>query len=767
MKRIVPIVILTFSITILHAQNVTFNWAKQIGAPASQTVGNSVTADAAGNVYTTGFSNATMFISKFDANGNVAWTKQFGGTGGTANGCSITTDANGDVYTIGTFSLTVDFDPGPGVFNLTTGGSTFILKLDANGNFVWVKQVEIGTLIGRGFLIAVDAADNVYTTGTFFGTVDFDPGPGLFDLSSILRSAYVSKLDATGNFVWAKQITGAGDTDEASSFAIALDDSGNIYTTGSFIGTVDFDPGAGSDILSANTENAFISKLDASGNFIWARQMGGTGTNEGLSIALDSMGGVYTTGYFTGTVDFDPGAGVFNLSAAGNDDIFISKLDAAGNFSWAKKMGGSAADEGFSIRADASGNNYTTGYFTDTLDFDMGTCLPKIVSTGGRDIFISKSDATGNFLWTKQIGGSGTDQGFSIAVSAPQNIYTTGYFSGAVDFDPGIGVYNLNSGGPYDFFLQKMSPCANSTTSNVSVSTCHAYTLNCHTYTSSGVYTQFLTNAAGCDSIVTLNVTFTNTHSTTQVDVTACGSYSWNGQTYTSSGTYQDTLTAIDGCDSIISLQLVVKDVAFATINKTICQGQSYLGYTNGGIYEDTLTAADGCDSIRTLHLTVLQHPLPDLGADRNLCPGDTAILYPGKFGTYLWQDGSTQSHLTVAQPGLYSVTVTDSCESASARVLMTGGSCEIYFPSAFTPNKDGINDVFRILNAPSLSNYDLTLYNRWGQKIFETNDYKKGWDGSVNGQSSEAGVYAWFCRFKKAGSSPLVEMKGTVMLIR
>ncbi len=312
-----------------------------------------------------------------------------------------------------------------------------------------------------------------------------------------------------------------------------------------------------------------------------------------------------------------------------------------------------------------------------------------------------------------------------------------------------------------------MSPCANSTSSIVSVSTCHAYTSNCHTYTSSGVYTQFLTNAAGCDSVVTLNVTFTNTRSTTNVNVTACDSYFWNKQTYTSSGTYRDTLTAIDGCDSIVSLQLIIKSPASATINKTICQGQSYLGYTNGGIYEDTLIAINGCDSIRTLQLTVLQHPVPDLGGDKNLCSGDTTILYPGKFDTYLWQDGSTQSHLTVIQPGPYSVTVTDSCGSASAQVLITGSTCEIYFPSAFTPNKDGLNDVFRILNAPNLSNFDLTVYNRWGQKIFETNDYKKGWDGSVKGQSCEAGVYAWFCKFKKAGSSPFIEMKGTVMLIR
>lgn len=767
MKRIIFILLITLATTQIHAQNVKFNWVKQIGAAAAQTVGNSITTDTSGNVYTTGFSNASMFISKFNAAGNLIWERQIGSTAGSADGCSITVDASGNVYTIGTFSGTVDFDPGPGVFNLTTTGSTFIYKLDAAGNFVWAKKIEIGNLIARGFLIAVDASENVYTTGTFFGTVDFDPGPGTFNLSSILRSVYVSKLDAGGNFIWARQMGGVGNTDEATSYSMAADASGNIYTTGSFIGTVDFDPGAGIYNLSCSSENIFVSKLDADGNFIWAKQMGATGNGEGFSIAVDDLGNVYTTGYFTGTIDFDPGAGVFNLSSAGNEDIFVCKLDANGNFIWARQKGGKGADQGYSIVVDASGNLYVTGYFNNTVDFDPGACMFNLTSAGDRDIFIFKLDDAGNFVWAKQIGGTGADIGFSIAADARGNVYTTGYFTGTVDFDPGTGVYNLSSFGAYDFFVHKLSPCTNSTSSTIIVSTCRAYALNCRTYTSSGVYTQILTNVAGCDSIVTLDLTITHTSSTVAAAAVACNSYLWNGQTYTTSGTYNDTLIAADGCDSIVTLQLTIKATSSTNIVKTICGGQSYLGYTNSGTYVDTLVATNGCDSLRTLQLSVQEKTVPDLGADKNLCSGDTLILYPGKFNTYLWQDGSTQSHFTATQPGLYSVVVTDNCSSARDEIILTQNTCLIYFPTSFTPNNDGINDVFRILDATNLNDYTLTIYNRWGQKIFETTDYTKGWDGSVNGQLAETGVYVWFCKFKKSNSSQNIEMKGTILLIR
>src|ERR1035437_9575750 len=132
-------------------------------------------------------------------------------------------------------------------------------------------------------------------------------------------------------------------------------------------------------------------------NFLWAKSMGGTGNDIGYSIALDASGNVYTTGYFYGTVDFDPGAGTFNLTSAGNYALFISKLDASGNFVWAKQIGGTSSGAlGQFISLDASGNIYTTGCFFGTVDFDPGAGTSNLTSSSTNDIFVSKLDASGN-----------------------------------------------------------------------------------------------------------------------------------------------------------------------------------------------------------------------------------------------------------------------------------------------------------------------------------------------------------------------------------
>ena len=136
------------------------------------------------------------------------------------------------------------------------------------------------------------------------------------------------------NFAWVKQV---GSADYEYAYDIAVDAAGNTYATGSFEGTVDFDPGPGITNLVSGTSNAtFISKLDASGNLVWAKQFEVTGFSSAQAIVLDNDGNIYTTGKFTGLIDFDPGPGVFNSSASSNDKIFVTKLNAAGNFVWAK-----------------------------------------------------------------------------------------------------------------------------------------------------------------------------------------------------------------------------------------------------------------------------------------------------------------------------------------------------------------------------------------------------------------------------------------------
>jgi hypothetical protein len=125
---------------------------------------------------------------------------------------------------------------------------------------------------------------------------------------------------------------------------------------------------------------------------------GGAGTDWGFSIAVDSSGNVYTTGYFQGTVDFDPGAGTSNLTSAGGADVFVSKLDSSGALVWAKSFGGASADRGQSIAVDSSGNVYTIGYFAGTVDFDPGTGTSNLTSAGSGDVFVLKLTSSGEAL---------------------------------------------------------------------------------------------------------------------------------------------------------------------------------------------------------------------------------------------------------------------------------------------------------------------------------------------------------------------------------
>jgi len=331
--------------------------------------------------------------------------------------------------------------------------------------FEWAKSVG-GISSDRAKSITTDNSGNVYTIGDFKGTVDFDPGPGTFNLTNSLGyGTFILKLDANGNFLWAKQIEGIN----VYGNSITTDNSGNVYATGSFFYTVDFDPGPGTNNLISNgNKDIYILKLDSGGNFLWVKQIGEAGDEEGQCITRDNSGNLYITGRFTETVDFDPGTGTANLNSNGIYDIFILKLDANGNFLWAKNPAGVDNDMGYSITTDNSGNVYATGRFKETVDFDPGPGTFNLNSNGSYDAFILKLDANGNFLWAKSIGGAEYEESKSITTDANGNVYTTGDFQGTVDFDPGPGTFNItsyynSSQNQYslDGFIQKLDASGN------------------------------------------------------------------------------------------------------------------------------------------------------------------------------------------------------------------------------------------------------------------------------------------------------------------
>ncbi|HZG01336.1 MAG TPA: SBBP repeat-containing protein, partial [Chitinophagales bacterium] len=451
-------------------------------------VGKAIAVDASGNIYTTGYFTATgdfdpgagvfnltaegtsptsrdIFISKVDPAGNFIWAKRIGGIAGPdiANGMCI--DNSDNLYLTGYFQGTVDFDPGTGVFNVDAVGTEdiFVCKLDSSGNLVWVKTMGgVGTTgndISHGNAIAIDSSANVYVTGYFGSTVDFDPNGGVFNLtSSSAQNVFISKLNSDGDFIWARQIEGAG---YGNGNDIALDAAGNVYTTGNFYGIADFNPGTSVSNLNGGAYwDVFISKLDASGNYVWARQFTGATSNDfGFSIDVDAVGNVYTTGRFAATVDFNPGGSTYDLTASGTNDIFVSKLNAAGNFSWARQLGGTSIDGGNAIAVD-SVSVYTTGYFSNTADFDPGPGTFDLTGGTASDIFLTKWDSAANFVWAGNMGSTYSDVGYNVVMDKAGGVYTTGHFEFTADFDPGPGVYNLstpNGAGSGAVFLQKVS----------------------------------------------------------------------------------------------------------------------------------------------------------------------------------------------------------------------------------------------------------------------------------------------------------------------
>ncbi len=390
-------------------------------------------------------------------------------------------DNLGNVYITGVFFGTVDFDPGAGVASITPspyGSNAYIAKYDINGNYQWAINIPIATSYGNNS-IAIDASANIYITGYFAGaSVDFNPAAGVTALASASGSndIYIAKYDINGNLIWAKGIGSTGD-DRGNEIIIA---AGDILLTGNFNGTVDFDPGAGtSNLTSLGSGDIYIAKYNASGNFIWANQIGGSGTDDVRDIATDNSGNIFITGNFESTADFDPGAGTADLISAGWGDIFIAKYNSSGNYQWAKNIGASGYDCGTAISIDTANNLMITGTYNSTVDFDPGAGVVNYTAALGAGSYIGKFDTNGNYVWVKPLPLNTSN--IDIIADDCNNIFISGSYSNiyavSIDMDPGAGTASLSVPGslppPYYNIFAKYDGDGNYLWANVFGRTCY------------------------------------------------------------------------------------------------------------------------------------------------------------------------------------------------------------------------------------------------------------------------------------------------------
>lgn len=392
---------------------------------------------------------------------NAALAFRFGGSG-SEEIADLASDSQGNAYVAGTFSDTPDFDPGVGISSIASLGSTdgFLAKYSPTGNLLFVSRLG-GTAAETVTALARDASGNLYLGGNFSGSTDFDPGPGLVVLNSLGgQDGYVAKYSASGDLIWVRRFGGTG-LDEVSD--VAVDVAGNVYAGGTFSGQANASPAGGPTIIAdGSAADGFILALDPSGSVRWALPVGGAQDDAVLAIAVTSTGAVTAAGTFLGSADFARNTAPIRLAAQGGADLFLATYTGAGFLAWVRDIGGTNADgmPAGGLTVDGQDGAVLLGNFAGSADFDPGPGIATRSSVSASDLFLARYDSNGNFSSVLTVGGTGSIAGMRTVTDADGSALVTGFFSGAIDFDPGAGTTSLSSlgqSGATDVFTARYS----------------------------------------------------------------------------------------------------------------------------------------------------------------------------------------------------------------------------------------------------------------------------------------------------------------------
>jgi hypothetical protein len=614
-------------------------------------------------------SPGTGRIIKFDNNGNIIWNSFIGGYP------KSIVRQTGYIWVTGSFQGTKDFDPSP---------STAVNKTAVGGNDIFMLMLGINT----------GAYTNVFCIG----------GLGNDDGMSIFRDNSISNID--GNIY----ITG--------SFSFTFDF--NYVPLNSQVKNLTSNGMSDIFIMKISHNN---------NKFLWAISMGGTQNDIGQDISVDNSGNIYSIGSFQNTVDFNPGTGITNITSVGSTDIYINKVDANGNLIWVKKSGSSTNDEGLSIINDNSGNIYSTGYYSGIADFDPNASTYNLISSGSSlDIFLWKLDNNGNLIWVNSYGGTGEDKGLCVTTDNTGSPYNVGYFSSIADFDPRVSVLNLTSNGAKDIYFQVSSGTiptitasgatsicpgesvtltSSSTTGNIwsngstsksiTVNTAGSYSVSNSSGTcsvSSAPITITLLNAPPVPTISSSSsTTFCSGGSVTLTSSSSSGNLWSNGSTnqsitVNSSGTYNVTVSNGTCSTSSSPIQVNVlsyppNPVVSANGPTSFCPGESVILTSNsniGNVWSTgettnsinvstpgsyTVANSNGnCTSysnpITVSFLNAPATPTITSSVATSICLGDSVILTSSSTIGNLWNTGETTQSIVVTSNGIFNLSVSN-----------------------------------------------------------------------------------------------------------
>ena len=670
------------------------------------------------------------------------------------DGKKVVCDAAGNVFTAGTlYNLPTDMDFSPAVFTLTPGignVNTYVAKYNTAGDLLWAKLIFSQNNDNKVTDLKIDSSENVYFIGTFKGTIDFDPGPGTFFLTNTNLNGtvqlFIEKLDSNGNFVWAKQI---GDSVAYTlNSSCYVTQSGDLLVISGFNGSMDFDPNAGVYSMSSdiNVANTFILKLNTNGQFMWAKSFNGS-DNIGTRIITDHMNEIYLTGEFTSALDADPNAGVQYLFGNSSNNVYIIKLDSNANYIWSRKLSSFAYFGDIlvnDIYFDRYNNLYYAGEFSDSTDFDPSPASDVHVSNGANDAFVSKLNSNGDYQWTKSYGGSTNDNIKQMTTDSNGYSYLMGRYSSTVDFNPGLGVYNLSTlnalGFTYiskfdslgNFINVKSFGTPNGNGNIIGQSLCKDLNENIFMTGNfdgtqdfdpgAGVYNLSIATLGGHMFIVKFG--FCGTFHDTSM--THCNSINLWGTNYDSSQQFIQMFSDANECDSNINVNLTIIYGPTDTLYQTECNSFTInnVTYTSPGLHVQNYPIGGTCDSLFVINLSLLNP-----GTINITQTADTLQAYPSGY-TYQWLDcttnlpivGATDSIFVPSVSGNYKAIVyfgVNCSDTTGCKVISKGESVNDFSLANFSIKPNPTKGYFEIVNKEYKGNLTVKITDIFGNIIF------------------------------------------------
>lgn len=792
-------------------------WATRYGGPTSYAL--SVTVDSNNNLFIGGsgdipatpgaFQTGNVvnpaFLSKCSSvNGAPIWTTLIGSNSGQNWAYNIAADINDDIFLFGvttsnTFPITAGCFQTKNASGLG-GKDCFAGKFSNSGSCMWLTYFG-GTADDAAFInnITTDQSGNLMVSG-YTQSNNFPFTTGVYQTSSKgSYEGFVAKFSSSGSLTWSTYCGGSG---FEIVYGMDVDDNGNIAISG-LTNSGNFPATAGAFQTSKKGQNnAFLTKFDINGKLLCSSYIGGTSIDEAYDLVIDSNHNINIVGQVNSS-DFPVTSNAFQTIYKGNADAFVVQLSDM------CKMTICTLTPTVILTSNASCNDDGSASATASLGsspysylWSNGQTLSTATGLSAGVYLLKITDASGCTANTTISIGSNTT--FTITIA------TTDCTCGK---DNGTATVDVSGGTPlYTYSWNNVN--SNNSISNLSI----------------GDYTLVVTDASGCSQISIVNISnipFGTVSITVNTSIKCNGdangvitgtmlggsnpyTYVWNNgsseQTISNliAGTYSLQITDNKGCIGTHTLNLTEPSaivLIMANISDTCSQSKglasvtasggagtySYLWNTNStdqqltnlsiGTYSVLVTDVNGCTKSISANVNDVNTAIADAGIDVTINKGETIQLTASGGGTYSWSpltglDNSSISN-PIANPTItttYTLLITDNngCTATDELTITVETPCvnnEVYIPNSFSPNGDGINDLLYV-RGNCIENMLFTVYNRWGEKIFESNDITKAWDGTYNNQPMGTGVYAYYIE-AVLKSKDIVNNKGNISLIR